>query len=238
MPLGHINLIFNYGAAYMHIEEGKEVVVPNAAIIGQITEAKHVVYGTQLDQIGIALKPAGFLAVFHIAGEAINERILKVGDVDAALYEVYIRSRQVVDYEERLQQLYNCVKTNIIFDEKYKRLRDMTTYIECNCETLHIDSMAKSFGISVSTLERFFKKQVGLTPKAYGTIFKFRKNVEDELRRKQIQNYYYDQSHLIKTTKKLSGKTFHELEQVEKELTLQHILNNSADFLQYKYPLD
>ncbi|KAF5052564.1 hypothetical protein DSECCO2_407400 [anaerobic digester metagenome] len=114
----------------------------------------------------------------------------------------------------------------MVSETKFQRLCEMTTYVERNCENLDIGKMAEFFCISISALERFFKKNVGLTPKTYGDILKFRKNVEDDVRRKNMQNYYYDQSHLIKKAKKFSGKTVNELENVKKELTLQYLLNS------------
>ncbi|KJB86435.1 hypothetical protein AZ66_18760 [Paenibacillus sp. E194] len=96
-------------------------------------------------------------------------------------------------------------------------------YVEREYDNLNIVRMAKCFEISESTLERSFKKQIGLTPKAYGDIIKFRKLVENEGLRKDIQISYYDQSHLIKTSKKFAGKTVKDLEKPPHELTLHFV---------------
>lgn len=226
MPLGHINIIFNYASNYILIEDGREILVPNAAIIGQIKNAKRVRYGQMVNQIGISLKPAGFISLFNMQGIVITEQIININDIDLALNDLYLEIKELKGIEPKIQRIYEYIGCKVVSDKNSRRIDKMTTYIECNCENLNIGKMAEYFCISISALERFFKKNVGLTPKAYGEIFKFRKNVEDDVLRKNMQNYYYDQSHLLKYTKKFSGKTVNELENVKNELTLHHVLNN------------
>lgn len=162
-------------------------------------------------------------------GVAVTERIMDVNEIDLTLNELYHEIKEIKGIEEKIKKIYEYLESKAVSDKKSERIGEMTTYVECNCENLNIGKMAEFFCISISALERFFKKNVGLTPKTYGNILKFRKNVEDNVRRKNMQNFYYDQSHLIKNTKKLSGKTVNELESVKKELTLQYILNSKGN---------
>ncbi|MDK2964944.1 DUF6597 domain-containing transcriptional factor [Lacrimispora sp.] len=91
MPLGHINLIFNYGSDYKLIEREREILIPDTAIIGQIKSARHVRYGSKLEQIGISLKPAGLISFFHIPGTSIADRIIDAKEVDLTLHKVIIK---------------------------------------------------------------------------------------------------------------------------------------------------
>ncbi|WP_097004399.1 DUF6597 domain-containing transcriptional factor [Lacrimispora amygdalina] len=228
MPLGHINLIFNYGSDYKLIEREREILIPDTAIIGQIKSARHVRYGSKLEQIGISLKPAGLISFFHIPGTSIADRIIDAKEVDLTLHKVYHQIEKLNGIDKKVDKIYEYLKAKMIIDKNSRRISEMTDYIESNYEDLNINEMAEFFRLSISALERFFKKSVGLTPKTYGNIIKFRKNIENEDRRKHMQNYYYDQSHLIKNAKKFSGKTANELEHVNSELTLQHILNSNG----------
>ena len=228
MPLGHINLIFNYGSDYKLIEQERETFIPDAAMIGQIKSARHVRYGSKVNQIGISLKPAGLMSFFHIPGAAIAEKIIDANEVDVTLHKLYHQIEELNGSEEKTDKIYEYLKAKMIINKNSQRISEITDYVESNYEDLNIGEMAEYFSLSISALERFFKKSVGLTPKTYGNILKFRKNIENEDRRKNLQNYYYDQSHLIKNAKKFSGKTANELEHVNRELTLQHILNNNG----------
>lgn len=224
IPLGYLNIIFNYGSDYRLVVEDQEVVLPNTAVIGQIKRAKHVRYGQQLYQIGITLTPLGYIQLFHLSSLELTERIVQAHDVDPELDELYQKMRGFKDVGQPLKAINQYLLHRIAINKKdTDRIEKMLTYVEREYEHLNIVSMAKFFCISVSTLERFFKKYIGLTPKAYGDIVKFRKHVEDEGLREDMQYRYYDQSHLIKTSRKFAGRTVRELEKLPDELTLRYV---------------
>ena len=233
MPLGHINIIFNYGSSYLEIKKNKETLIPDAAIIGQIKNAKRVRYGERLNQIGISLKPSGIMYLFNKPTIIFSNKIIKLRDVSTKFYDLYNIINDLDGIDEKIDMIYGyiekyCFSKKITATKKKKidRIDRMVEYIELNCENLSIGHMSEFFSLSISTIERFFKKNVGLTPKEYGEIFKFKKNIESYELRKNMQNFYYDQSHLTKKSKKLSGKTMKELQKVQNELTLHYVLNN------------
>lgn len=224
MPLGHINIIFNYASPYRLVEEKREITIPNAVVIGQMKRAKHVRYGQHLYQIGISLTPLGFIQLFHVPSFEFTERIVHVDEVDPLLGDLY---RQIIGckgVEQQITVIHHYLMHRLAMNKKYtNRIEQMLIYVDQECDNLNIARMAQFFEISESTLERSFKKQIGLTPKAYGDIIKFRKLVEDEGLRRDIQIGYYDQSHLIKTSKKFAGKTVKALEKPPHELTLHYV---------------
>lgn len=223
MPLGHINIIFNYGSPYRLVGEEEGMVFPDVAVIGQMKKAKHVQYGQHLNQIGISLTPLGFIKLFHEPGLELTERIAPVTDVDPDLDELYLMMIYK-DTEQRIQAINQFLMNKLASNEtNTEYIEQMLTYVEREYESLNIVSMAKCFGTSVSSIERLFNKNIGLTPKTYGNIMEFRKHVEDEELRRDIQYHYYDQSHLIKTSKKFAGKTIKELNNLPDELTLAYL---------------
>ncbi|MEQ7049960.1 helix-turn-helix domain-containing protein [Paenibacillaceae sp. P-4] len=224
MPLGHINIIFNYASPYRLVEEKREITLPNAVVIGQMKRAKHVRYGQHLYQIGISLTPLGFIQLFHVPSFEFTEQVVHVDEVDPLLGELYREMRGCKDVEKQITAINHYLLHRLTLNKKdTSRIEQMLMHVEREYNNLNIVRMAKCFEISESTLERSFKKQIGLTPKAYGDIIKFRKLVEDEGLRKDIQIGYYDQSHLIKTSKKFTGKTVKELEKPPHELTLHYV---------------
>lgn len=226
MPLGHINMIFNYESEYALIEGKRERVIPDVAIIGQIKDAKNVRYGPSVRQIGISLTPEGFVECFKMPGIGIAEQIIDADDFDTTLRVLRDEIESLIGMDAKLEKMYQWVESKAVSDKNSSRLGEMSAYIMHHCEHLNIGDMAAFFSVSVSALERFFKKYVGLTPKTYGEIVKFRKNIEGAEWRESMRNYYYDQSHLMKNTKKLTTKTFNELRNVENELTLSHLLKS------------
>jgi transcriptional regulator GlxA family with amidase domain len=77
-----------------------------------------------------------------------------------------------------------------------------------------IQSIANAVGISKRQLERRFRKEVGLTPKQYARVFRFRSTAirmieEDDMNwaNRAAEMGYADQSHLIKEFVALTGRT-------------------------------
>lgn len=87
-------------------------------------------------------------------------------------------------------------------------------------ENLYTDLKAimSKTNYSYSTIERYYKKETGLTPKKYQSLFRYKKAVEDIYKTKSsdwsdyVNRYgYYDQSHFIKEIKKYTHFTPKEL---------------------------
>ncbi|GIP17701.1 hypothetical protein J40TS1_33430 [Paenibacillus montaniterrae] len=225
MPLGHVNVIFNYGSAYRLMEQEQITVIPDSVIIGQIKSAKYVQYGSHLTQIGIALTPLGLLQLFQYPGIQLTEQMVPAACVDAGLDKLYRILIGSTDIDDTLYAInhYLLYKLEELDEKDTSRIEEMLAYVEQECEQLSIVRMAHHFRVSVSTLERGFKKDVGLTPKSYGNIVKFRKHVEMKGRRNWLEHRYYDQSHLLKAAHKFAGKTIKQLEKQLPELTLDYL---------------
>lgn len=227
MPQGHINIIFNYGSAYKRIGAKQETIIPNAAVIGQIKTAKYVQYGSCLHQVGISLTPLGFITLFDVPSIQLTERIVNAVEVDSGLSDMYRAIINYNDVELKISAIHHALLHKLSQRKADTvRMEEMLNYVEREYKNLSIATMAEFFSVSVSTLERVFKRKVGLPPKTYGDIIKFRKLTEDKENRSVMQQHYYDQSHLIKTSKRFAGKTIKELERPTNEITLSYLWND------------
>jgi len=81
-------------------------------------------------------------------------------------------------------------------------------------EAFNLGAIMDATGYSYSTLERYFKKETGLTPKNFQTLKRFKKVLRELTTTKNHdwQHYvvkygYYDQSHFIKEMKRFTGHT-------------------------------
>ena len=82
--------------------------------------------------------------------------------------------------------------------------------IKKNPGFLKIEELANSLNISRRFLEKEFKKYVGMTPKKYTQIERFKKILKNKgckLLDVALEYGYYDQSHFIKEFKEFSGET-------------------------------
>ena len=95
---------------------------------------------------------------------------------------------------------------------------EMSQEVSTNCD-LH--TIMEATGYSYSTLERYFKKETGLTPKRFQTLQRFKRAMRELSITKNndwlhyvAQYGYYDQSHFIKEIKRFTKYTPSELLQV------------------------
>jgi AraC-like DNA-binding protein len=82
--------------------------------------------------------------------------------------------------------------------------------IKNNPGFLKIEELANSLNISRRFLEKEFKKYIGMTPKKYTQIERFKKILKNKDRKSldaALEYGYYDQSHFIKEFKEFSGET-------------------------------
>lgn len=224
MPLGHINIIFNFRDDYYNFEK-QEFIIPNIALVGQIKKIKKVKYGNNLSQVGISLKPLGFLLLYNTYPYEFTEKVVEAQRIDPSLNAIYENINNIDDIDEKIKIIKDYLHNKI--PAKNYLNSDVNTiikYIQKSKGEVSVKEIVKNFYFSQSTIERMFKKYLGLTPKEYINIIKFYFNFSSEL-------VYYDQSHFIKNCKKYTGKTPSELNKYINELTLSFILND--DFLQY-----
>ena len=108
-----------------------------------------------------------------------------------------------------------------------EQLNKMITSIDADEGNMAMEELASLYNKSISAIERYFKKMIGMTPKAYANIEKFRKAMKAMDESKGMLDYYYDQSHFIKSCKKYTGKTLSELMTSNDEISLNYMVEQS-----------
>lgn len=98
------------------------------------------------------------------------------------------------------------------FKEEPKYLRESIKRIRLQNGETSISSMASDLGISLSKLEKDYKLVLGLSPKEYACLVRFRKAVDLKVKSSNLTDLahragYYDQAHFIREFKKRTGKS-------------------------------
>ena len=213
MPLAHMNVIFNFGDAYYFSPSDSQTYfkLPDIAVVGMIDQAYKVRYEKNLYQIGVAIKPIAYQNLFS---ENETKTILEGSGTFRTLYE---QLKIEVDDEVRISCIWMFIRNHLTrLSNENTDLYQMMQYIDRHIHTFSVKQMAHDMGMSLSTLERKFKRSFGISPKAYVNIKRFHLSPEDH-------DYFYDQSHAIKTTKRYTTKTPQELERESNELTLKYL---------------
>lgn len=223
-PSGHIHLVYNLEDPYEIVDEGQASTIPDIVLVGQLTKAYQIRYGAHVRQFGIAIKPAAFYRIFGEACSLYTDVMMDCSGMDKMRkfhrYILNILEDQAGNEEMMLVALEGFLSGIFFDDETLDDDEQMIHYIEERQGIIDVKEMAEDFHYSVSTLERHFKKKIGLTPKSYGDILRFRHAMMEE----EPTVLYYDQSHFIRNCKKYTDKIPSDL-MASDEITLTHILD-------------
>lgn len=223
VPSGHIHIVYNFMEPYFLKGKGDPLKVPDIVLVGQFKSALHIQYGKCVKQLGLAMTPTGFKKVFGEISGLYTESMIdcrefsNMKNLHTLVLNSVNRHDEVDDTIELIEDYFENLSienTNLrIFDE-------MILYIESRKGLIDVAEMAESFCYSMSALERNFKKNLGLTPKAYANIIRFRYAVLED----DPTCLFYDQSHYIKNCKKYTGKIPADLTHSE-EISLLNMLH-------------
>lgn len=223
VPSGHIHIVYNFMDPYFLKTPKGLLQVPDIVLVGQFKKAMHIQYGKDVKQLGLAFSPTAFRKLFGEVSGLYMETMVDCHLMSGmkGLHDVILK---IVDESHSPDEIIDSTEkyfTSLsIEDTNEKVYDDMIVYIESRKGLIDVSQMAYHFGYSMSALERNFKKVLGLTPKAYANIVRFRYAVLEE----DPTCLFYDQSHYIKNCKKYTGKIPADLSQSE-EISLLNMLN-------------
>ncbi|MCD4667086.1 MAG: AraC family transcriptional regulator [Sulfurimonas sp.] len=232
LPNGCNFIIFNRGVdAYTKVyNEDKKFFIPkNYSISIKPNKVKKIILNEQSGSADISfpiilveLTPIGFYKLFNMDASVLNKGYLELENeiVEKYFKELYTHS----SVESELEYLNNSLSA--LLSSQNNSHMPIQDVIDKIINSYHfevtVEKLTQEFGCSRSTMERDFKKIVGLTPKNFIFIAKFCKTVlayiEDECTFKELTYLYSDSSHLNAVFKKFFG--------VNPSVILNEIANN------------
>lgn len=217
LPDGCVDIIFD-------IDNSREngyanVQTPN--IVGTITSHLDVTFEPgQTQMLGIRFRPGGITAFTRMPVYELTNRIvpLTIAETffDGAFYE---RLSDFSTMKERITNIENYLLNQLPYVlTPEKRITNTIEYIRKVNGLTSLRQMADIACLSERQLERQFKASVGVAPKKFCRIVKFRHTLkylrhwpQDSLYSAALECGYFDHSHLIKEFKEFGGKVPGEL---------------------------
>lgn len=217
LPDGCVDIIFNFAS---NDGTGRlRSFMPH--VIGTITSFLDVSYyaGT-VQMLGIRFRPNGITAFTRIPVFELTDK-----SVELALMETLFDSQ----FYERLPE-FQTMKERIIYIESYlisqlpnflateERIDYVVKYIRKANGLVSVKQIAEEACLSERQLERRFKSAIGISPKTFSRIVKFKHTVDylrccpkDSLFTAALECGYFDHSHLTKDFKAFGGTLPNEL---------------------------
>jgi len=211
LPDGCVDIIFNFGS-----NDGTGRTYPyTSLIVGTITSYLDVTYFSGKTQmLGIRFRPVGITAFTRMPVYDLTNKTVELA-LTETLFENSLCERlpEFWTMKERIACIENYLISRLpyIFTPE-KRIDYAVEYIRNENGQITVKQVADKVCLSERQLERTFKAAVGVSPKTFSRIVKFKHTIDylrncpqDSLYTAAIECGYFDHSHLIKDFKMLGG---------------------------------
>ncbi|GHT30273.1 AraC family transcriptional regulator [Bacteroidia bacterium] len=206
LPDGCVDILFAFG------DSSAENSIPH--IVGTMTYFIEIKYVDDINRFGIRFKPAGITAFTHVPiFEFTNQQIDMTGVetlFDEGFYEVLPEKKTITETIHHIDT-YLLGKLSCLYTPE-KQIIHAIDLIYLAKGQLSLADVASHVCSGQRHFERKFKSSVGISPKTFAKIVKFkhtlhhlRTHSSDNLYAIAIDCGYYDQTHLIKDFKALTG---------------------------------
>jgi AraC-like DNA-binding protein len=218
-PNGSVELLIQLDDRYRDVSDRGSVVTPTTCVTGVHTKAFVIEAPPRPCRvIGIRLHPPAAWALF---GHPMSELADLTTDLELVL------GRQVTELAERCDAMetgaerVRCVVAWLdehLLDERAERavdpaVRHVAESIARTAGRAPIEPMRRETGLAAGQLAEQFRQQVGVTPKRYARIHRFRRTLnllggpDPRLAEVALSAGYYDQPHMNADFRRMAGLT-------------------------------
>lgn len=213
VPTGMMSLIFHRGNRLLSIYENE--LHPRAFLSGQERTFADLKYDGQINMISVVFHPIGVRAFFSIPTNKTLGLRLTAGDLEDK--ELSILENSLTSTEDD--------RLCILLIEKFllKRLTHLAEHnlkrLETTMRLIHsgqgdIARLADAACLSTKQFNRIFSEYIGASPKEFSRTIRFQRALhiletrpQTSLTSLAYESGFFDQSHMIKEFKRLSGYT-------------------------------
>lgn len=204
LPDGCVDVIINTGPATVSANEDTVMEPERAYLIGTMTSFSDTIQQPGAMLTGIRFKPAAF-TLFYPLSLADTADTCTLFDAPLPVEQL-----QQANFVTRLDQYFlNRQQT------ARHRLFPVIGDVLQSAGNVRISQLAREHFITKRQLERSFKEQLGISPKEFANIVRYRsvlKTIKHNAGKRSLEeiaflNGYYDHAHLTNEIKRYTGRT-------------------------------
>lgn len=217
LPDGCFEIVFNLADRFRKFNSEEDIELqPRTLVAGQMTRSIVIGPSGDVNLFGVRFQPTGAYPFFGFPMAEMTNRIASLDELlangSANLAEqIAACSRfesRIAVFEKALLKKLECVP---VFDNK---LKCVISSVSSEPECMTVSKIAAKFGWSERSLERAFKKRVGVSPKMFSRICRFsgivhllESNGPAKLLQYAHDFGYYDQAHMINEFRGFAGES-------------------------------
>jgi AraC-like DNA-binding protein len=181
-------------------------------LAGQLTRPVHLLSGGPVEVVGVRLEPSGAMALLGVPLDQFTNAVVPLGEVDAMMAAVFedAASRPGTP-GERAQAVMGALTRRLAGESSSET--DFVLRMLGKGSQGSVSSVAREMGISLRTFERRFRAEVGIGPKMFQRVVRFRRAFRrlsgwgpGQWSRAAVESGYYDQAHLIRDFRQFAGE--------------------------------
>lgn len=214
IPDGTIELMFNFGDDYAQIRDGRLEPVKGSHIIGIRKQSLFISQTSRQNFFSIRFKPGGTYPFFKIPAYLFTNTFCGVEELLGKEYkELEEKLAETGSNERRVEITENYLLQKIATDNDYPFVKACSRRL-LQGSSQKIQNLAGDFNTTYKTIERKFKRVIGLTPAELLKVRRFNQAVHTmyscrypSLSDVALASGYYDQSHFNREFKQLTSFT-------------------------------
>jgi AraC-like DNA-binding protein len=218
-PSGYVDLVMNVSAgSATTLIDGRRRKLPGVEVLGHLTMPSRLSVTKGTSVLIARIYPfASSLFFTDSMSEFTNYATDAYGIFSREINDVYYRMLETDSLEQQIAMLDRFLVGKLMQHEKHQK---KSTLIGQICKQICLmgdkydsKTLSSGYGLSERYMEKLFVDLVGITPRAYFSVYRFNKSLGLVLssgRKLTSIAYdcgYYDQSHFIKEFTKFTGIT-------------------------------
>lgn len=213
VPTGAMSLVFHRGDRLLSVHENE--FHPRAFLNGHEKTFADLQYDGQINMISAVFRPAGMRAFFRLPFQLTTGLRLTAGDLEDKELSALETTLATTAHDGQcilLIERFLLKRLSRPAGHHHERIAAAIRLIDAGCSD--ITALAHAACLSRKQFDRVFSEQVGTNPKEFSRIIPFQRalhllETEPQLSLTELAYAcgYFDQSHMIKEFKALSGYT-------------------------------
>lgn len=216
---GNTGMVFNFSDLLLHQEAGskKTTMLPQSFVYGQLDAYQNIIAKGKLGLIIAVFHPYGSSAFLKLPATELKNEIVDSGcffgnKTDLLLEKIQERR----DIYSRIKAVENFLIVNRKTQHYAGTIAtEAVRLIHLHHGNLPISSLLSNLQISERQLQRTFEEHIGISPKRYSGLTRIQfflkllrnRPLETSLTSLGYDSGFYDQAHLIRELKNISGIT-------------------------------
>lgn len=212
-PNGYSGVFFNFGyTGEILIKE--EIKTPHVSIFGQIDQCFEAIHWPGSYSLGALMHPTALSKLLREDMSAFTNKAFDGTLIQSKLKGLYTELEDTLNVSSKISLLNNFFSSAFAETISVNTMTDYAVKLLQQPGFQNIKKLASQLQISERHLEIQFKKHVGISPKTYSLINRFKRmekllhdKADIQWEQMNFAHEYYDQSHFIKDFKRFTGHT-------------------------------